>query len=479
MWLGSMDVAKARILLDVSTSLGFRFSVENKYTRVERALAAEMAAYASSPVAVLDDCATFVSARQAFASVVLNECDVRAGPGDRSQSRESRHIIDRSFRYVLGRLRDRPGDRQSARDLIWRIIYAYEALRSLLRRRAAAQTNTTLIDDLSQCFHRWRGQRDVELYWKPFAHLLDAVPEFDYRKDDILILAGASWCHLDFARMQQLKHVTGLTIVCFVYDLLPLRYPSFITVAGRKRYRQFLASVGSVADLIVTPSTTVAAELRAFMAMEGMSCAPRIAPISLASAALPSGRGAPPSRLRKLRLDEKRFVLCVSPLRRRKHVLWLYSLWVELWKSDANSPILVCAGRLAEPNLLYVLQSDPLWTTAGVFLADPSDAELHWLYEHAMLCLHPSFEGGLGMPIREAFNHGKPCIAADAPSLRETSAGQALHLPQDRAAWMAMIRALVNKANNPSLSEPGHAASARPLLDQIFAELMPQTDCGQ
>lgn len=205
----------------------------------------------------------------------------------------------------------------------------------------------------------------------------------------------------------------------------------------------------------------------------------RIATISLTGAALRSNEGAVSWWLRRHGLHQKRFALCVAPLRKREHLLWLYSLWAELWDKERDAPILVCAGARPEPDLLAFVQNDPLWGKAGIFYANPSDAELHWLYAQSLFCLHPSFEGGLGLPVCEALNHGKLCICADAVSLVEAGEGLPVHLPQDREAWLAMIRKFI-AATPGDMPRPDLRRAPRPILEQILEQLaMPADDVSR
>jgi glycosyltransferase involved in cell wall biosynthesis len=289
---------------------------------------------------------------------------------------------------------------------------------------------------------------------------------------DVLILAGASWRH-DASALAKSKNACGFKLVCLIYDLLPIDYPSLVTVRQRELYKKFLCDIGGAADLIVTPNLVTASQLKSFLSEKCISPGP-IASISVSGAGLSQEPGEPGPRLHALGLPEKKFMLCVSALRERKHILWLYALCARLHQDQPGFPLLVIAGSAACVNILRILSDDPAWGRAGVFIEDPADAELAWLYQNAQICLQPAFEGGLGMTVIEAINYGRHCIAADAPSLVDSGGGFAEHLPRDEALWTNAIRRILdieaglNPANTshlPPASSPGILAQIRTLLE--------------
>ncbi len=405
-----MKKTAGRIVLDISTSLGFHFSPPNKYTRVERALLKELEPGKDATIACCSRGPTFVLADEAHAQ----------GPAHTRR---------------IGKF-----------------------------------------DGWLQRFAFLGGDHPVR--WRPFDRSLAAAMPFTFEAGDLVLLAGASWNHLDLATLLRLKQKTGFTLAGFVYDLLPIQYPSFISAEGREQYRDFLLRLAEAVDLVVTPSDAVAADFQNFLHQHEMKM-PRIATISLAAAALPAEKGAASRRLKGARLHQKSFALCVAPLRKREHLLWLYSLWSEIWQKEERPPVLVCAGTVLEPDLLELLRNDPLWGKAGIFYANPSDTELHWLYSHSLFCLHPSFEGGLGLPLREAINHGKLYISADAIPPFEGHEGRSIHLPQDRDAWLAAIRKLIPVASADccGVRDPDTPAS---ILGQILGQLsLPARDISK
>src|SRR5205823_1270071 len=70
-------------------------------------------------------------------------------------------------------------------------------------------------------------------------------------------------------------------------------------------------------------------------------------------------------------------------------------------------------------------------------LGPVDDAALAALYRHATVCCHPSVAEGFGLTCLEAMSFGRPVVAADIPSVRETTGDAARLTPVGDEAAMA------------------------------------------
>jgi glycosyltransferase involved in cell wall biosynthesis len=69
------------------------------------------------------------------------------------------------------------------------------------------------------------------------------------------------------------------------------------------------------------------------------------------------------------------------------------------------------------------------------------DDELAILYESAAFCLYPSIYEGYGLPIVEAFSHGKAVLASNGGALPETVGDLSPCLdPHDHELWYSMMK---------------------------------------
>jgi glycosyltransferase involved in cell wall biosynthesis len=157
----------------------------------------------------------------------------------------------------------------------------------------------------------------------------------------------------------------------------------------------------------------------------------------------------------------------------RKHVLWVYALCARLQNERENFPLLVIAGSSVNSHIFGILEKDHAWGKAGVFVMNPTDGELAWLYKHTLLTLHPSFEGGLGLSVTEAIHFGRPCIAADAPSLIEASGGLAEHLPRDETLWAEAICRILDQEPRHRSPCPQQEMTDKSIVARLIEEFGP------
>ena len=84
--------------------------------------------------------------------------------------------------------------------------------------------------------------------------------------------------------------------------------------------------------------------------------------------------------------------------------------------------------------------------------SDLSDPDLTALHENAAFCLYPSIYEGFGLPIIEAFSHGRAVIASRGGALLETVGGLSPCLdPLDEGAWYARLKEWIE---NPAAYQP-------------------------
>ena len=74
-----------------------------------------------------------------------------------------------------------------------------------------------------------------------------------------------------------------------------------------------------------------------------------------------------------------------------------------------------------------------------------ADEELAWLYENCLFTVFPSEAEGWGLPLTEALDRGKYCLASDNTSLKEAGEGLVFHAAlHDRKAWLHGLCTLLN-----------------------------------
>lgn len=469
-----------RFLIDVTD---LRVSLPCKYTRVLRALSASIETGAGRAVEISDGGSQIMSAEvaqprgQALASVWWHTIPQSRFLRLSYWGRVSKLLALYFHKKLVGKILS--SDLYD--ELTWNLAYSFEVFSSRWRIRLARNLQIDVTAKRLALFYYWLAERGFTVDKYFLAHVqYDGARALSFGDGDVLVLAGVSWRY-DIGALERAKTVHGFKLVCLIYDLLPVDYPSFATVRQRKQYKKFICDIGRLADLVVTANAATASRLKSFFAENDISPVAG-GSISIACASLARSPGEITPRLRELGLARRKFMLCVSSLRERKHVLWLYALCTKLHKGRPEFPLLVFAGRATDSGILRIFSDDPAWGKAGVFLEEPSDAELSWLYGNAQLCLQPSFEGGLGMAMMEALKYERHCIAADTPSLVEASGGLAEHLPRDETLWAnAILRGLEKQdaaglAHQSLPSSPDILLQIKALLEEGRHEISTETD---
>ena len=458
-----------RFLIDVTD---LRRQTHDKYDRIVRKLANEAGAGDGLAVEILDG----------GRIVLARPYGDGATPGDwRSKSWKPttnismlRRAVKLMVRYTAWRLFGITPTDQSKEALTWEFAYCVEIIPPPLRAWFADFLEVESNVSRREKFHFWLREREDSGRSVPKREERRALP-VALGPGDALVLAGASWSHANVDALEQLKRAFGCKLVFLVCDLLPIDYPSIVTTRQRAVFKDFLIKIGEVADAVVTPNKVTAKRLEGFLAEGGRRSRCQIASIAIRGAALTKTPGEPPSSGGEAGRSPRRFMLCVSSLRERKHVLWLFALCAKLFLKRPDLPKLVLAGRADDLAVLRILSNDPAWSEIAVFIENPDDAELRRLYYNARLCLYPSFEGGVGMSIMEADNFDRPCIAARAPSLMEAGGARTLYLPRDEELWADAICRLLDD-DNPH--DANVTAPSQDLLAQIRVGVEP-TLCVQ
>lgn len=290
---------------------------------------------------------------------------------------------------------------------------------------------------------------------------------------DIILSVGSDWTHKDAGAIAALKERLGFRYVVMCYDIIALLFPQYFFPEEVAAIRRYWTTMFATADQILINSRRVASDVENYCAGNGIALSARRlvqlgydpAP-AISTVSLPEG------------LEAGRFALYVSTIEPRKGHGSLIRVWQNLLA--ANVPQrerfkLVLVGRRGWQVDAVLEQIDDAAIFGGslMHLVDVGDDDLAALYRAAAFCVYPSHYEGFGLPVIEAFSHGKAVIASTGGALPETVDGFSPCLdPADEDAWFATLRTWIEHPSARGNYEAKIRADFRwPTWDQAAAKI--------
>lgn len=293
--------------------------------------------------------------------------------------------------------------------------------------------------------------------------------------DDIILSAGADWYHKPADTIDRLKQRFGFRYVVLCYDIIPLLYPKFYLARDFEIFQTYWRGMFGVADKVIVNSRQVQSDVLTYCRSVGVR-PPDTAVRPLGhdpSSAVPSGAIPHPSGL-----EHERFALFVSTIEPRKGHELLVRVWERLLAAGVPQRHrfkLVFVGRagwLVDAVLKRIRNPEGFADTL-IWLSNLEDAELQNLYQNAAFCLYPSRYEGFGLPIIEAFSHGKAVIASTGGAVPETVGNLSPCLdPLDEDAWYLQLQRWIE---DPAVRQPYEAriraSFAHPRWNEAAAQI--------
>ncbi len=277
--------------------------------------------------------------------------------------------------------------------------------------------------------------------------------------NDVLLLSGTDWYHIDAAAIGALKQQVGVCLAVVCYDLIPLLYPAFFPADDLARVRRYWSAILPIADLVICNSRVVEADAHGLAREPGGIRASAVAPLgfelpaigtaSIGTASIATASMGTAPDILPPGLTPGNYALLVSTIEPRKGHTLLLEVWERLLARgipQRHGFRLVFVGRSGWQapgwNRDAVMRKiDALSRDATLLhLQGVGDAELDALYRNAAFCLYPSLYEGFGLPIIEAFARGKAVIASTGGAVPETAGDLAPCLdPTDATAWEQLL----------------------------------------
>jgi glycosyltransferase involved in cell wall biosynthesis len=268
-----------------------------------------------------------------------------------------------------------------------------------------------------------------------------SVEPIDFRPGDKLLSLGAVWKQNYIDSLEKLI-CRSVHVVALIYDMIPITHPEFLPADELVRFTLYLERMLKSDILLTTISRSSQQEIQDYCRkLLGFEKDVAITPLgSSASAA----RAAASGKILDAGLQNLPFVLMAGSFEPRKNQKFLLDIWRAVVSSLADPPALVCAGGLAKASYLQELHREARDLERIFFFYNVDDVELAWFYENCLFTVFPSEAEGWGLPITEALDHGKYCLASDNTPLKEAGEGLVFHASlQDRQAWVNELYTLL------------------------------------
>ena len=272
--------------------------------------------------------------------------------------------------------------------------------------------------------------------------------------------AGDSLLLMEFPNAERHELITraqdaGVRMVALVYDLIPLKKPSYFI--NPENFIKWFDWISVNANRVITISASVAEEFSDAYPSTASKVHPFhlggdfVAPLDFSAPPLPPG-----------------YFLMVGTIEPRKGYQVVLDAFERLW-SDGVNVSLVIVGRPGwlTDQLMVRLVSHKEKGRRLLWMNDANDAQLEAAYRGAKALIAASEAEGFGLPLVEAMLRGVPVFASDLPVFREVGGNLVDYFPpKDAVALAKLVR---SRAEQPRKDVSGFCwiswdESARQLL---------------
>ena len=262
-----------------------------------------------------------------------------------------------------------------------------------------------------------------------------------FARGDVYVSLGLDWDQKSQAYIYEAKLRDGFKTLSYCYDLIPVKYPHLCVGDVSATFARYFADMAWHSDEIICISECSKRDLLAILNELGAPI-PKTSVILLGSD-LPKQLNVDVSKNIKTSTGDK-FILFVSTIERRKNHETLYRAYTRLIdQGEKDLPRLIFVGMAGwgVADFIADLKLDPRVRDMIHVLTNVSDADLMWLYKHAMFTVFPSLYEGWGLAVAESLANGKFCLATKTGSVPEVGGDLVEYLdPWDVPQWAERLK---------------------------------------
>lgn len=303
------------------------------------------------------------------------------------------------------------------------------------------------------------------------------------QQGDILCMLDASWQEYEsfvsvFAEVKR----KGGEILTMVYDLVPVKHPETCHDAVLDVFEAWLIEAIKQSDILLCISQAVADDVEEYILHqpELLQHDLRLAYIHLGADILNETlnehiEGPIRSQINQ---NEPSLFLMVGTLEPRKGHSFVLDAFEMLWDSGHEYKLCIAGKRGWKiESLEERIRNHPELGKRLVWIENPSDAELHFLYSASTGVIMASLAEGFGLPIVEAALHEKPVILSDIPVFREVAQSGAVYFSLEESRSLveavqlvAMMDTSERKRISKKVPVKTWEESARDFLEVLYGK---------
>ena len=211
--------------------------------------------------------------------------------------------------------------------------------------------------------------------------------------------------------------------VVTIHDLFFLDHPEATAAEVRRDYPALVADHARRADLIVTVSETVAAQV--------------VARLGIRPETVVTCHNGAPAWTARPTVPAEGPAICIGTLEPRKNIGGLLDAWAHLLALGVRVPLRLAGGAPPSAAPLLARLSQPPLAGLVEHVGYVEDADRRGFYESARLLVMPSLDEGFGLPVVEAMAAGVPVVASRRGALPEVCGDAAVLVEPDDPRGMA------------------------------------------
>jgi len=236
---------------------------------------------------------------------------------------------------------------------------------------------------------------------------------------DKLFIPWGEWWDQNWLNLIASCKESGVDIYPVSHDILPMVVPQFS--GNSSSLAEFVSQIFPLSTRVLAVSESSKNDVTAWMKERKL----KVPPIDVF-------RLGEDFTIKNVKLDTKKmeqkygisngkYLIFVSTIEPRKNHQLLYYTYKLAKSRGITLPKIIIVGRVGHDVelLIKTIREDHDTTDVISIQNNVDDNDLHWLYQHSMFAVMPSFYEGWGMSVLESITRGKPVVCSATSSLLE------------------------------------------------------------